>query len=438
MKKLKLPPLPQILNISLRMMTLVTKVALMLYMGRYLSLEDMGMYGLVFGAVMIATDVIGVRFDYVVSRDIVGATPEIALCKMRDQAVFYGLNYLVVFLLASVLWGVELSQAIPAKALFYILVLGVVESYASAVHVNVVSLGRPLIANVIFFIRAALWAIVAITLGLASKEMRVVDTVFVCWFLGVLASLGSALFLWRHMPWKVLCHTPINWAWIREGVQKSWLIWLGTIGLTAGTYIDRFIVVEFLGLSYTGVSTFYSSFSSSVQTLIVSGVLSFAYPRLISLHREDNQAGFWREVRRTMRSVSLWATCLTIGLAIGVPLLGWLSKKPMILHQTPTLILLLIGSWIRANADGLYYVLFAQHKDRPIWLGNLLYLIPAFGFNALLVPLIGFPGIGFGSIIASLLLLVWRWRYIRFPKGWRGLFLVRCGKLEALNQDSAA
>lgn len=417
----RIPAGPQLINVCLRLATLVTKVGLMLYMSRYLSLADMGTYGLVFGAVMIASDIIGVRFDYVVSRDIVGATPETALCKMRDQVVFYGLNHLTLFVLGITALELFNGSLSLDKHFFYIIALAIVESYATAVHANVVSLGRPLIANVLFFIRAALWVLVAVALGFADESLRIVDAIFVCWFLGVVASLGGALYLWRHMPWHILREIPIDWIGIRSGLKKTWPIWLGTIGATFGAYVDRFIVERYLSLDCVGVLTFYFSFAAAIQTLILSGVLSFAYPKLISLHRDQDENGFWIEIRKMWRSVVLWASCLVMGMAVGVPLLGWISQKPRLIEEIPTLLLLLIGAWIRASSDALYYALFARHQDRPVWLGNLLFLVVAFACNAFLVPRIGFSGIGWGSILANLFLFFWRWKYVAYPGGWQHL-----------------
>ncbi len=412
----KVSPKAQILNVGLRLSTLITKLVLMLYMGRYLSLADMGTYGLVFGIVMIATAVLGVRLDYIVSRDLVGIEPAMALCKMRDQAVFYFLNYIV---LLAVLAPVVLTNggiSVDEKTVLYIFALSGVESYASIVHNNVVSLGRPLFANVLFFVRAGLWVFVVIGLGAFLPTLRTVDTVFVCWLSGVALSLIIALIFWRHMPWRVAFRTPINWGWIRTGINKCFFIWLGTIGVTVGFYIDRFIVMKFLGIDYVGINTFYVSFATALYTLILSGVLSFAYPRLIVFHRDNDQAGFWREARYTSRNVALFSAVIALGMAVGVPLLGYIFKRPELVRETPTFLLLLAGTWIRSNAETLYYILFARHQDKPIWLGNLLYLVPAFGCNVLFVPIFGFIGIGYGAVVAALFLLLWRWWFVRSYK----------------------
>ena len=411
----KASPFAQIANAVLRLATLVTKLVLMLYMGRYLSLSDMGTYGLVFGVVMISTAALGVRLDYVVSRDLVDVQPLVALCKMRDQAVFYLINYLFLFAILVPAIIVNWDNPVNTKAILYIFALSVVESYASIVHSNVVSLGRPIFANVLFFIRAALWVFAAVGLGLAIPAFRTIDVVFKCWLIGVIVSLVTALFSWWKMPWQAMFQTAIDWSWVRRGINKCFFIWLGTIGLTVGFYIDRFIVVKYLSLDFVGILTFYVSFTAALHTLILSGVLSFSYPRLIVLHRDHDESGFWREAKQTGWHVSIFSAVIAAGIGVGVPLLGFVFKRPELVSETITLVLLLCGTWIRSNAETLYYVLFARHQDRAIWLGNLLYLIPAFGCNALFVPLFGFIGIGYGTIVSSIFLFLWRWWYVRNP-----------------------
>ncbi len=413
MSNVKASAVAPMLNVGLRMATLVTKLALMLYMGRYLSLADMGAYGLVFGVVMIATALLGVRLDYVVSRDLVGSTPLEALCKMRDQAVFYFFNYVVLFVILIPAIVINWGNPGNERAIFYIFTLSVVESYAGVVHSNVVSLGRPLLANVLFFIRAALWVFAVVGIGVAVPSLRTVDMILACWLAGALLSLAVALALWWRMPWAAMLRTAIDWKWIRNGIRKCFFIWLGTLGVTAGYYIDRFIVMHFLGLDYVGISTFYISFTSALHTLILSGVLSFSYPRLIVLHRDNDQAGFIREAKQTGWYVAVFSAVIAIGIGVGVPMLGYLFKRPELARETPTLIWLLAGTWMRSNAETLYYILFARHEDRAIWLGNLLFLLPAFGCPALFVYFFGFIGIGYGSLVSSSFLLMWRWRYVR-------------------------
>jgi O-antigen/teichoic acid export membrane protein len=406
----------RILNIALRFATLVTKLGLTLYMGRYLTLADMGIFGLVSGAVVTLTTVLGMRHDFVVSRELVGATPTVVLRKMRDQAVFYGFNYLALAIVMGVLVAMDASGVTP-KVMLAIFVLSVVESCAGMTFLNLTSLGQPLTANTMFFIRAGAWVFPAVALGVLLPAWRTADALFLCWAVGVIVSLIATVWAWRKLPWGEVSRLAVNWAWVREGVKRCAFIWLGSLGTTIGFYIDRFIVAHNLGLDLAGVATFYSSFTTALFALVQSGVLAFTYPKLILLHQEKDEAGFKALAWKLGWQVAVFAGVVAIAIGTAVPLFGNYFGHAILVQEAPTLWLMLFGMWLRANATTLYYVLFARHQDRAIWLGDLLFLVPAFGCNALLVPMIGISGIGWGAIVASLFLLVWRGSYVMNGKG---------------------
>ncbi len=415
MKKESARFLGQAVSVVLRSFSLAAKMGLTLYMGRYLGLADLGVYGLVFGAVMILNGALGVRLDYIVARDIVGRQPLDALGKMRDQTIFMLLNYL---LLAFIMKMVALMGTfdVAEDILVYIFVLSTVENLASAVHVNMTSLGRPVLANFLYFIRSSSWVFPVVLLGLAFPDYRNVGVVFKCWILGVTASLVLAVWFWRVLPWRETWDKPIHWGWVKSGLRKSFYIWLGTLGLSAGMYVDRFIVMKFLGIEAVGVATFYLSFIFAILTLVHSGVLSFSYPRLIEMHRQSDTEGFWKEVRQAGLHTAIFAAAVAIGVGFGVPMLGHLLGRPELVSESRALWLMLAGTWIRANTETLYWVLFARHQDKSLWLGNLLFLLPAVGCTAVFVPVFGLEGIGYGAIVASLFLLVWRgWSVLRPP-----------------------
>jgi O-antigen/teichoic acid export membrane protein len=148
---------------------------------------------------------------------------------------------------------------------------------------------------------------------------------------------------------------------------------------------------------------------------VQTGVLSLVYPRLVALHREGDGTGFRHEMRQATGHVALFAGLIAAGVNIAVPLLGQSFHRPQFVDNAPVLWLMTAGIWIRCNAETLYQVLFARHQDRAIWLGNMLFLVPALLCNAVLVPLIGFSGVGYSAIISSLFLLLWRGWHVSKP-----------------------
>ena len=226
--------------------------------------------------------------------------------------------------------------------------------------------------------------------------------------IGSAASLGFTFYLWRNMPWKETVGRTVDWNWIANGLKKSHLIWLGSIALAAGTYVDRFVVERTLTLSDVGVITFYSSFTTALSALMQSGVLAFSTPLLIKYSSKGEAVRFRAEARHTMFQVATGACVAALLLAIAVPSFGYLTHHATLVDNASVLWLMLLGTWIRAVSEVHYNVLYAVHRDRPIWLGNLLFLIPAVGGNALLVRVYGIEGAGYASILAGAFLFFWR------------------------------
>ena len=405
--------LTRLFNIGLRLGTLGSKMVFTLYMARYFSLADIGVYGLVFGVVMVMGGVVGMRIDYVVSREIVGVDPASVLVKMRDQVVFYLLNYIVLALL--MILAQTIGIGIDSKIMIYIFIISVVEGLASLSYANMNSLEQPIIANVMFFIRSGFWTFPVMILGFLYPSLRTFDVVFTGWIAGVTASLAATVYVWRSMPWKAMFQTRVNWKWIRNSIKRCFLIWLGGLGIVAGYYVDRLVVVQFLGLEQVGIATFYLSFTNALLTIIQSGILSMTYPRLIKFYREGNLSGFRQEIRQSLVNANGFAIGIAIVMGIVVPYIGTLFNRPELVTERLTLWLMLFGVCIRANTDALYFILFARHQDRAIWLGNLLFLLPALGGNLLLVPMLGLSGIGYSSILAALCLVAWRLWYVLYP-----------------------
>jgi O-antigen/teichoic acid export membrane protein len=275
------------------------------------------------------------------------------------------------------------------------------------------SLNQQIPANALYCIRAGLWVLPTILLCVERPELRTANTVFVAWIIGAVLSLAGTLWYWRRYPWRAVMSRPVDWPWLVNGVKTSSLVWLGLIGLTAGSFVDRFVIEHYLTLEDVGVITFYFSFTNALLTLMQSGVAAFATPQLILHHRNGNKEDFQMEARRANRQISIGGGVIAVGLGVAVPVLAVYLGKNALIAAVGIFWLMLIGTWVRANAEMLSNILFARHQDRAIWLGNLLFLIPVTGGNIVLVPLLGLYGVGLSTVLAAALLFAWRWWHVR-------------------------
>lgn len=396
----------------LRLASLVSKLALTLYMARFLSLADLGSYGLVFGAAMILTVVLGLRIDHVVSRELV-RSPQIEIVrKVRDETIFYASNYLVLALLTSILWAAGFIE-IPWWLIIFTLAITVSDSATNLLHVNLVALERPITATMIFSLSQVLWCAVAILLGLFDENFRTVGTVLTCWLSGNVAFILLCLFAFRGLPWGALEGVSVDFAWLRTAIRGSVLIWLGTVGVMAGSYVDRFVAAKLLSLPDVGVITFYSSLANTVFSLAQAGMIAVSAPALIATYRERAEEGLRREYRRLALQVALFAAAAAIAIAIVVPLVVFLFQRTELTANNTLLWLLLFAAWLRCNAECLFLILYARNQDRAIWAGNLYFVVPALAGSIVLVSFFGLIGVGMSAIASSAFLLGWRYYYAR-------------------------
>jgi len=397
----------QLLNAGLRLASLCSKLLLTLYMGRYLGLTEMGTYGLVAAYVAIAIPLLGMRLDYVVSRDIIGLEPLPLTHRMRDQLVFYGINY-ALFAVAVAIYLLCFGGSANLGIGLFVLVLAITESLGAFTSGNLVSLKRPILSTILFFIRSALWVFPVMAVGFFMPEFRTANFIFACWLVGVLISLGLTAYVWRLLPWAKAMAQPVDWAWVRRSVTVSFPIWLGAVGAAAAGNLDRFVVEHFLGRDFVGIASFYASFVGAMIGLLQNGVMSFGYPKLVAHFKNGEQAAFKAEAWRMTWQAGLSVGIMSVAVALLVPYLGNQFGRPEFAQYAATLWLMLFGVWLKSLAESLYYVLYARHQDRPIWIGNIVLLGVSLATNIVFVPAFGFIGIGYSALCSAIFIALWR------------------------------
>lgn len=397
----------QLFNTSLRLASLALKLLLTLYMAKYLGLSDIGTFGLVAACAAISIPLLGFRLDYVVMREIVDREELKVAIFLRDEFLFYFINYIAVAAVALLVlysWGVELDKKIYIYSLF----IALLESFTTITSSNMGSLKRPILGNFLFFVRSASWVIPVIGLGLYDPAYRTSDFVFGAWICGLLLSLVFTAIALRKLPWREALMIPVNWPWIGASVKNTIPIWISGISAALAANIDRIVVETYLTREMVGVASFYGSFVVAISALLTSGIFTFKYPHLIAFFRNGQHKEFAHLTRTLIIQGSMSAAAMCLGIGVCIPLLGHYLDRPEFYIYASTLWLMLFGTWIKSTTEGLYYVQYARHQDRDIWIGNFLLLIPALAFNFLLVPRIGFIGIGYSAVLAAISLSAWR------------------------------
>jgi O-antigen/teichoic acid export membrane protein len=398
------------LNFLLRLASLAGKFALSLYIARFMSLDELGLYGLVFSVAMLAVPLFGGRIDYSFARMIVTKDEEKTFRFLRDQSAFLLLNYLlsVPFLIAG-------NRMFPGSTLLFSLtaVICWLESYGNFLFVNTNFIGKSVLANVAFFVRSGLWSLLAIALGITLPGLRTLWFVLALWATGSALSILLNLTFLNFQRWPAVWSVPIDWRQIGSALRRSLPIWIASIGLVGGSQLDRFVLGAYLSLKAVGLATFYTSLANAVVTLAISGTLAVAAPRLISSAERQEGREYKHELRRAALSVTAVGAALSLAIALAIPFLAVAMHKPEIGEHMLAVWLLMGAVLIRLVAETAYYGLYARHKDRAVWTGNILFLSTSLLLNLILVPPLGFTGLGIASFTATVILLALRFDGLR-------------------------
>jgi O-antigen/teichoic acid export membrane protein len=393
---------------AIRLSSLVGKFLLSLYMARFMGLEDLGLYGLVFSATMISVSLLGFRIDYALMREVGRLSRDQLSERMKAANLLFLGSYLAIaapFFLIMPTFAPEMSSAI----LLCMFVLCCTEHFASAMYNIAVALGRANTANILFFVRGGLWTAPAILLGIVSSPMRTADFVLGCWaFFSVISVVMSIHLLRDQIAWRVPLRIGENERnWLGSAVRSSFGVWLGTVAYAAGGYADRFIVNNLLSLTAVGVATFYLSFTLPISTLVQSATFVPRQARLVELHDGGENEQYRALMRKTLLAAAVLALTIAAAMAVLVSLSAQLLGKSELIASQPVFWLILAGAVLRTIADGLFYPLFVEHRTRTIWGSDLFFCAAVVILTASLLPPLGLYGLGVASVAsASLILLV--------------------------------
>lgn len=376
-------------------------------MGKAFDLAVLGLYGLAFGAVMLAVVLLGFRIDYIICREIAGFTEE----RQRQVGAAAALLFLASFAVAApLLWVALVVTGVTASATFVVLLLLLcgVESYANYLYTVTIALRRPALANALFFIRSGLWTAPAIAVSWFDPSHRTVEFILGCWLAGTSASVLLNVIVLRRQIIGPLRRGGFDWTEIRHATGAALMIWVGSVAVTLGAYLDRYVLAGALSLQEVGVATFYLSFTAAVTTLVQSATTNVTLPTLIAHHDADCDPAFRQELKRTAFMAAGLCVVILIGLAVVMHFLASKLNKPQLVTAYPAFLLLLVATFVRTHAETLYTGLFVIRAHRAVWLGNLIFLAASLCCNLVLIPLLGLNGLGWAAIMSAFVLAAWR------------------------------
>lgn len=358
------------LSFLLRLASLIGKFGLSIYIARYLSLDDLGLYGLIMSLTMFAVVLYGGRIDYDLARQIVKMDKPEGYGLLRDQSTFFILNYVVT---APILLFGQYFFREPWALLLIVLLICWLESYSNLLFVNTAFLGRPVLANVAFFIRSGLWSIMVIVAGVAFPSVRSLWFILASWAIGTGLSIALNLWFLEVQSWPGVRSVAVDWARIKTALGRSFPMWIGSVGLIGGSYLDRFVVGAFLDMKAVGLTTFYTSFAAAVVMLVSTSILGVVAPKLVDYAAQRRATEYNQELRRAGFNVAVLGALLCVAISICVPYLAGAMHKPEIAENVLALWLLMAATFVRLIGETAYCGLIRSTRTERFGSGTAFF-----------------------------------------------------------------
>lgn len=394
---------------STRVATLAAKFGITIVIARFLGLESLGVYGMIVGAVAIVPVMASFGFAQSLARDASHESLDVTVVKLSR----YGSIVFSVYLPLLFVGGcVDVVKNAPFWSLLVVIIF--------FEHVNndafnlLIATGRPVLANILVFVRSSLWIYAYTAFVFFEKESTSFATLLQFWTVGLLITTVCSGYHLRKWPWEKVCLNILEaYSWGREYLKGSKYLYISEIASNASFYIDRYLIGAFLGVAEAGVYTFFSSVGMALYNLVSSGVMQVARPGLVSSHVKKDykrfDALFLSCFRRSV-AASLILVCLAIA---AFPWFAPYVKQAELQSQYGSFAFLLVGVLVRIVADLEGYKLYTARMDLLFMRSTLLCLLVAFFSNISLVLKFQLSGAIASTWIAYFVTYIYRYRTFR-------------------------
>ncbi len=383
------------------------RMVLALFMARYLSFADIGVFSLLIGLTGLLPGAAGLGLSYFVNRTIIGMPGERAIPFARDR------------LLITAVCGMVSALGLGAAAAFGQVVLPVnpwlcgmlivIEMVGFDLHLLLIARHRAMAANLLLFVRSAFWIPIYMAVAYLFSPLRTIEALVITWLCGLIIYGAATLLFFRsaftsRSFWK----TPFDFGWLRMIAPRAMSIWLSDFALAVGQNIDRFIISSFLGIAAAGVYYFYFSIANAAFLVAQSATTQPYMPKLRIMFSGDQAVEFVSAVNRCLKKLVLFSLA-TFSLAeVGTIVLVKFLNRSELESQYYVMPIILLGMMSKTVNEYLGIVDYIMEKDFRFIIMNIFLFLTVISVTIGLTMIYGLIGAALGVVLTMTLFAVAR------------------------------
>lgn len=358
----------QLLNIIVRGATLSLKFALIFFLARFLTPDEIGLYGLLVATISYALYLLGFDFYTFSTREILNRPVAEWGGVLKNQIALLVLSYLIFLPLLSVgfYWGLLPKSVAPW--FFFLLVLE---------HINqefgrlLITASKQLSAGIALFIRSAAWVLPVLLYMVIEPSERTLEVLLAGW-----ASFSVIALFFSYYQLKPLgilgWGVPIDWRWIWMGVKVALPFLFATLTIRGIYTLDRFWIERLSSLEILGAYILFATICNALMSFLEAGFFSFAYPKLIMAYGKKDPKLFRKHLCVLFFQTLAIIVCFSLSTSLLMDyILNWVGRDVYIKYEG-IYYWLLVSTSLYALSMVPHYGLYAQGIDRPIIVGQAL------------------------------------------------------------------
>jgi O-antigen/teichoic acid export membrane protein len=399
-------------NMILRVATLGSRFVLTIYLAHSLSIEDLGIFGLVMGLVGVVPPVTGWGVNYYLGREVVGRTLDDAAVIVRDRLAITLLSLLAIAPLVPLLYVIN-PGVLPAR-LALVSAIVVAETISADLQTPLISLGMSLFANVLLFVRSSGWVLVYVGLSVTVPKYRTLDAALCLWLaFDLIQFVLLYVVVLRRIDLGAVFSTPLRIRPLLASIRSALSIYANDVGTAGLVYLDRYFVAAILGLHELGIFTLYWSMTTGVYALISSGIVQPATPLLVHAHATES-----REVtERLLTNVLINTVAAGVILSAGTTAFAFLALTYLQIgdfdHNYPLFLLLLLATTLRSLSDAISLALASRHMDHAYAIAGIGGMLLSTPLNIAGLSLFGLTGVALSACTTHAAVAWGKWRMLR-------------------------
>jgi O-antigen/teichoic acid export membrane protein len=402
------------ISILVRGLSILSRVFLVFYLAKFLTVEQYGIYGILNSSLMIGIYLIGFDIYVVITREV----PKSSLKSQQQLFIHQVLLYLCSYIFILPIFLFFLKNGFLPQSLIFLFALLLVLEHITQEFVRVFfALRYVIIANIIIFFRRVFWIILFVIFSYINENFLNIKSLLLFWSINHLFLLPISWFFLKKIGILPISDFNIN-KFLLKKILKSSLVFLGaSISLQLITYSNLYFIKWYYGSSEVGVFSFFSNALILINVFIQVTLVSIFLPRIIELKHHHGKK--YELLFKKMKNGIFISVIFIAGLLLFIikPVLVFIGKNEF-LNSLNVFYFLLAGFVIYGISNVWHYFLYIHNLEKFILYSSAISCLINLFLNYTLIPWYGILGAAISFLVAMLSLVSMKmfWSYLSFKK----------------------